>query len=155
MSADDCLGLRQCFARLDALVPRVIKLGITHTSAVSEPRTTATAATRFSRFRDDTTFETYGTECRRRGCWCLQYVCGHWSKHKDRNMKSATAWSTRGKSTWPWTYVCRHSRPQPSCDKCFCYRHLRNSYTKHHPGRNNCLCLIFRKCHTLSTLYHS
>ena len=67
--ADGCLGLRQCFAGLDALVPRVIKLlGVTSTSAVSEPRTTATAATPFARFPDGGAFGAYGTDGRRRDC---------------------------------------------------------------------------------------
>ena len=70
LSAYGCLELRPCFAGLDALVPRVMKLGVTSTSAVSEPRTTVTAATRFPRFRDDAAFGTYGTDGRRRGCWC-------------------------------------------------------------------------------------
>ena len=72
MPADGCLGLRQCFAGLDARVPRVIKLAVTHTSAVSEPRTTATATTAFPRFPDGATFGTYGTDGRRRrrACWC-------------------------------------------------------------------------------------
>ena len=68
MSADDCLGLYQCFAGLDAFIPRVIKLGVTITSAVSEPRTTATAATNFLRFHDDTAFGAYRTNSCRRGC---------------------------------------------------------------------------------------
>ena len=67
MPADGCLGLRQCFAGLDALVPRVIKLGVTCASAVPKPRTTATAATISPRFRDDTAFGAYGSDGRRRG----------------------------------------------------------------------------------------
>ena len=65
-SADECLRLRPCFACQDALVPRVIKLGVTGTSAVSEPRTTAAAATNFPRFRDGATFGAYGNDGRRR-----------------------------------------------------------------------------------------
>ena len=70
----DRLGLRPCFADLDALVPRVTELGVTSTSAVSEPRTAATATTAFTRFRDSDTFGTYGTDGRHRrrrcrGCW--------------------------------------------------------------------------------------
>ena len=71
MSADDCLGLLPWFAGLDALIPRVMKLGLARTSAVSEPRTTATATTSFPRFRDDAAFGTYGTDGRRCGCWCV------------------------------------------------------------------------------------
>ena len=70
MPADGCLGLRRCFAGLDTLVPRVNKLG-TRTSTVTEPRTTATAATIFFRFRDGTAFEAYGTNGCRRECWCV------------------------------------------------------------------------------------
>ena len=56
----------QLFAGLDALVPRVMKLGVTSTSAVFEPRTTATATTSFARFFDDTAFGAYdaGGRCR-------------------------------------------------------------------------------------------
>ena len=48
----------------------MIELGVTSTSAVSEPRTSATAAACFPRFRDDTAFGAYKTDSRRRGCWC-------------------------------------------------------------------------------------
>ena len=82
MSANGYLGLRQCFAGLDALVPRVIKLGVTITSAVSEPRTTATAATYFPRFRDDAAFGTHGTECRCRSYWCVYVGKGQNTKVK-------------------------------------------------------------------------
>ena len=72
LSADGCLGVRQCFfAGLDALVPRVIKLVVTNTSAVSEPRTTATATTNSPRFRNGATFEACGTAGRRCDCWCV------------------------------------------------------------------------------------
>ena len=65
MSAPSSLGLR--FAYVDALVPRVAELGVISTSAVSEPRTTATTTTVFSRFLDSAAFGTYGTDgrCRR------------------------------------------------------------------------------------------
>ena len=41
---------------LDALVPIVIRLGVSRTLAVSKPRTTATATTTFARFCDDAAF---------------------------------------------------------------------------------------------------
>ena len=66
-------------------MPRVIELGVTSTSAVSEPRTTATAATNFARFRDDPAFEAYGTDDhrRRRGYWwCVYAGIGQISKIK-------------------------------------------------------------------------
>ena len=63
MSDDGCL---ECFAGLDALVPRVMNLGATRTSTVSEPRTTATTTTNFTGFRDDAAFGAYGTDGRRR-----------------------------------------------------------------------------------------
>ena len=66
------LGLPPCFADLDALVPRVFKIGVTSSSAVSEPRTTATATTVFPRFRDGAAFATYMPDgCRRYDCECL------------------------------------------------------------------------------------
>ena len=92
MSADDCLGLCQYFAGLDALVPRVIKIGVASTSTVSEPRTTATAATTFPRFRDDAAFGANGTDARRHDYWCMWIV----QNTKDENMKTVTVWSARG-----------------------------------------------------------
>ena len=68
----DCPGPCPCFfAGPDALVPRVTELGVTSTSAVSEPRAAATATTRFPGFPDCTTFEAYGTGGRSRGYWCV------------------------------------------------------------------------------------
>ena len=69
---DGCLGLRQCFADLDALVPRVMTLlGVTNTPAVSEPRTTATTATPFAGFPDIAAFGAHETDGRRRDYWCV------------------------------------------------------------------------------------
>ena len=76
MSADGCLGLRPCFADLDPLVPRVMKLGVTSACTISEPRTTATAATNFTGFRDDAAFGADETDSRRRGCWCVYVLIG-------------------------------------------------------------------------------
>ena len=58
------------FAGLDALVPRVIKLCVASTSAVSEPRTVATTATAFVRFTHISAFVACGTDFRpgRRDC---------------------------------------------------------------------------------------
>ena len=60
-----CLGLSPCFAALNALVPRVLKLCVVSSSAVSEPRTASTATTGFSGFRDGAALETYGADGRR------------------------------------------------------------------------------------------
>ena len=65
-------------------MPRVTKLGVTSTSAVSEPRTTVPAATDFSRFRDHTAFETGSTHYRRLGCWCVYVGIGQNIKMKAR-----------------------------------------------------------------------
>ena len=71
LSPSGRLGLRPCLAYMDALVPCVTKLGIASTSAVSEPRTTATTTTHFPRFPDGAALGAYGTDGRRcRGCWC-------------------------------------------------------------------------------------
>ena len=74
--ADGSLGLRPSFAGSNALVPRVIKLGVTRTSAVSDPRTTATTTTNFTRFRDGATFGAYRTVWRCRECWCVYLGIG-------------------------------------------------------------------------------
>ena len=59
---NSCLRVRPYFAGLDTLVPRVMKLRFTRSSAVSKPRTTATAATHLTRFLDGTALGTYDTE---------------------------------------------------------------------------------------------
>ena len=74
LSAASSLGLVTCFADLDALVPRVTDFGVTDTSAVSEPRTSATTTTVFARFIDGAAFEACGSDACRRGgdcCWHL------------------------------------------------------------------------------------
>ena len=92
--ADGCLDLLQWFAGLNALVPRVIKLCVTSSSAVSEPSATATATTAFPRFRDNAAFDTCGTDCRRRGWWCVNMGIGQTSI-KMKTRKTVTAWSAR------------------------------------------------------------
>ena len=74
--ADGCLQLRPCFACLDALVPRVMNVCVASTSAVFEPRTAATATTDFAGFADAAAFGAYGTDGRRRGCWCVYVDIG-------------------------------------------------------------------------------
>ena len=76
LSADGCLGWSQCFAGPNAFVPRVIRLDVTNTSAVSEPRTAAAAATMFPRLRDDAALGANGTDGRRRGWCCVNVVIG-------------------------------------------------------------------------------
>ena len=67
--------MRPCFADPDAFVPRVIMLGVTSTSAVSEPRTAATTTTAFPRFRDGAAFAAFGPDGRYpRGSWYLYYM---------------------------------------------------------------------------------
>ena len=83
LSADGYLEPRPCFAGLDALVPRVMELGVTSSSAVSEPRTTATAATDFSRFRDRAAFGAYQPDCRRRDCSCA-YVGNTQTQNQEK-----------------------------------------------------------------------
>ena len=82
--ADDCLGLLPGFAGLDALVPRVLHIYVTGTSASAEPRTAATATTPFTRFPNCATMGAYGTNHHRhRDCWCL-YV-GISQSHQEKN----------------------------------------------------------------------
>ena len=58
----------------------MIKFCVTSASAVSEPRTTATAATNFPGFRDYAAFGTGGTDGRRRGCRCVYVGVGQNTK---------------------------------------------------------------------------
>ena len=58
----------QRFTGLDALVPRVMKLGAASTPTVSEPRTSTTATTVFARFHDGAAFGAYKTDGRCRDC---------------------------------------------------------------------------------------
>ena len=72
---------------MDALIPCVIKVAVTITSAASEPRTTATAATYFSRFRDDAAFKACRIDGRFRERWCVYVDIG-----QNTTMK-----------TWKWS----------------------------------------------------
>ena len=65
--------------------------GVISTSTVSEPRTTATAATDFTGFRDDAAFGAYDTDgCRRcRGCWCVQIYVGIGQSKKMNTRKQS------------------------------------------------------------------
>ena len=76
--------MRQCFAGLDALVPRVSKLDIAIASAISEPRTTATAATNSPRFRDDATFGACGSDFSHHDYWCVYVRIGQHTEMKTR-----------------------------------------------------------------------
>ena len=83
----DALLLYKSFAGLDTLVPRVVKFCVTSTSAVFEPRTSATAATPFARFRDGAASGAYGNGDRRcRVCWGLYVALA-----KTKGGKSLTA----------------------------------------------------------------
>ena len=65
---DDCLGLPPCFAGLQALVPRVIRLGVTSTSTLAEPGATAATTTHLTGFLCDAAFRAYGTDSRCQDC---------------------------------------------------------------------------------------
>ena len=71
-------GLPPRFAGLYALVPCVLKSRVTNNPTGFEPGTTAATTTHFPRFCDGSAFGTYGTDGRRRACWCF-YVVIHWS----------------------------------------------------------------------------
>ena len=60
-----------------------MKLGVSSASAMSEPRTTATAATDFPRFRDYAAFRAYGPDCHRRDCWCVYVGIDQNTKPKE------------------------------------------------------------------------
>ena len=65
---DGYLGLRPCFAGLNAVVPRVMNVCVASTSAEFEPRTAATATTDFAGFVDGAAFWAHETRDRCRGC---------------------------------------------------------------------------------------
>ena len=85
-----CLGLFSCFAALNTLVPRVLKVCVTCTCAVFEPRTTVSATTSFARFLDDTAFGAYGTGGRRRDHWCLHVDIGQHNKREKGIIVTST-----------------------------------------------------------------
>ena len=68
-------------------------LDVTGTSAVSEPRTTATAATNFLRFCNDTAFGACGTDGRRRDYWCVYVAI---SQNTNMESQKDTDQSVRG-----------------------------------------------------------
>ena len=81
---DDCLRLLPWFADPDALVPRVLQIGVNATSAGSEPRTTATATTHFARLPNAATCWTYDTnDRRRRDCICSHVDIGHKGRKRE------------------------------------------------------------------------
>ena len=81
LMTDGYPGPCPCFAGMHALVPGVLKSGVTIiTSAAFEPGTTATTTTRFARFRDDAAFGAYGTDGRRRSYWWFYVSIGHTQK---------------------------------------------------------------------------
>ena len=67
MPATSSFELRLCFAGPHALVPRMAEFGVTATAAVSEPRTSAAAATASRGFIDGAAFEAHGPGGCRRG----------------------------------------------------------------------------------------
>ena len=70
------------------------KLGVTSSSAVSEPRTTATATTHFSIFLDGAAFAAHGTDGRRRDFWCV-HMQTLVKPYKEKNTKTVAAWYAR------------------------------------------------------------
>ena len=63
-------------------MPRMIKVCVTYTSAVFEPRTTVSATTSLARFLDDTAFGAHGTRDRRSDGWYLHVGIGQHDKRK-------------------------------------------------------------------------
>ena len=83
---DDYLGLRPCFAGLDALVPRVINFGSTSNPTVSEPRTAAATTTAFPRFRDGAACAAFRPDGRYpRGSWYLYVGVGKITKEENNH----------------------------------------------------------------------
>ena len=65
-----------------------MKLCVISTSAVSEPRTAATATTEFAGFLDRAAFGAHGTGSRRRGCWRVYVDIGQ--RHTQKNAFTVT-----------------------------------------------------------------
>ena len=70
-----------------------MKVDVPSTSAVSEPRTTATATTDLSRFLNCSALGAYQIDCRCRDCPYVYVGIGHNTKRKMR--KTITAWYAR------------------------------------------------------------
>ena len=70
----------------------MLKVCVTSTSAVFEPRTTATATTAFTRFKDGAALGTYGTDCCRCGCWCLYVGISRKQKRKNALIVHCLVW---------------------------------------------------------------
>ena len=62
----------------------MIKLAVSSTSAVFEPRPTVTATTDFPRFPDGAAFGAHGTDGRRHDRWCIHIGIGKNTKRKTR-----------------------------------------------------------------------
>ena len=135
LRTDDYPGPRPCCACLYALVPRVLESRLTSsTSAVSEPGTAARATTAFPRFRDSGACMACCTDGRRRSFWCV--LCGNWSKTETtKPLQQPSIHITP--SHEPRTYVCRHPRPQTTCDLRFRSQHFRSSCTKRRQERSS------------------
>ena len=141
---DGCIVLRLRFAGVDALVPRVMTFCVTSsTSAVSKPRTAATATTTFAGFHDDAASGAYGIDGRRRGCWCLhvgisqRHIGQSQTEEKSYNRHCLLSIRMCLHTNSLKTYVCRSSRLQTTCDQRFFCRHLHTSETKNRQERNN------------------
>ena len=143
---NDRPGLRRCFADLQALRPRVIKICVAFTTTVPKPRTTATATTHFPRFLCCTTFRAYETDHLR---------CSRYLRATSKHIMNKTRYHSMSEDTstckQPRTYLCKPPCPQPNCGQHFCRQHLRSSYTKHRQEHNNWICRILRMCRTLDT----
>ena len=57
-------------AGLCAFDPRVLSVRVAADATVFEPSAAGSATTEFAGFLDDSAFGTYGSNSRRRHCWC-------------------------------------------------------------------------------------
>ena len=86
--ANGYLRLFPWFADPDALVPCVLQIGITTTSALSEPSTAATATTHFASLFNRDTFGACQADCRRLVCQCFDAdILGEEKKKKRKKRK--------------------------------------------------------------------
>ena len=89
------------------------QLGVASTSAVSGPRTTATATTAFPRSCDGAAFVAFGPDCRHpRGCWYLHYISiGKRNKEENAHL-SLVSHAVHDKAN-KLTFACLHAFRPP------------------------------------------
>ena len=85
-----CLG-QSCFASLDALVPRVLKLCVAISATASEPGTATTATAKFTGFLNSAALETCAIDVCCSDCCCWHVQSGQIQKTKPLRQAQSSA----------------------------------------------------------------